>query len=74
MKTLDEPLERADRVRRRARVPGFPITAYDELNASQIDRRLQDLTKAQLRKVKGYEQKHKARKGLMRTIDRKIQD
>src|SRR5690242_10096485 len=27
----DQPLARADRVKRAARVPGFPITAYDQL-------------------------------------------
>jgi polyhydroxyalkanoate synthesis regulator phasin len=73
VKTVDRPLEQADIVRRRARVPGFPITAYDQLTAKQIDRRLQDLTRTQLRKVKSYEQKNKARKGLLRTIDRKLQ-
>jgi polyhydroxyalkanoate synthesis regulator phasin len=72
VKAVDRPLESADRVRRRARVPGFPITAYDQLTVAQIDRRLQDLTKAQLRKVKAYEQKHKARKGILRAVDRKL--
>jgi polyhydroxyalkanoate synthesis regulator phasin len=72
VKAVDKPLESADRVRRRARVPGFPITAYDQLTVAQIDRRLQDLTRTELRKVKTYEQKNKARKSLVRTIDRKL--
>jgi polyhydroxyalkanoate synthesis regulator phasin len=74
VKAADKPLARVDRVRRTARVPGFPITAYDELTVPQIDRRLQDLTRAQLRKVRDYERRNKERKGLMRSLDRKIKD
>jgi polyhydroxyalkanoate synthesis regulator phasin len=69
----DKPLARADRVRRAARVPGFPITAYDQLTVRQIDRRLQDLSRQQLRKVRDYERRNKARKGIMRSLDRKLQ-
>jgi polyhydroxyalkanoate synthesis regulator phasin len=74
VKAADKPLARVDRVRRTARVPGFPITAYDELTVPQIDRRLQDLTRAQLRKVRDYERRNKERKGLMRSLDRKLKD
>jgi polyhydroxyalkanoate synthesis regulator phasin len=70
----DKPLARADRVRRAARVPGFPITAYDQLTVRQIDRRLQDLSRQQLRKVRDYERRNKARKGIMRSLDRKLSD
>ncbi len=69
---VDRPLAGADRVRRRARVPGFPITAYDQLSIRQIDSRLQDLTRDQLRKVRDYERRNKGRKGLLRALDRKI--
>jgi polyhydroxyalkanoate synthesis regulator phasin len=72
VKAADKPLARVDRVRRTARVPGFPITAYDQLTVPQIDRRLQDLTREQLRKVRDYERRNKDRKGLMRALDRKI--
>jgi polyhydroxyalkanoate synthesis regulator phasin len=71
---VDKPLASADRVRRAARVPGFPITAYDQLSIRQIDRRLQELSRQQLRKVRDYERKNKGRKGLLRALDRKIQD
>jgi polyhydroxyalkanoate synthesis regulator phasin len=71
---VDRPLAGADRVRRAARVPGFPITAYDQLSIRQIDRRLQELSRQQLRKVRDYEQRNKARKGLLRVLDRKLQD
>jgi polyhydroxyalkanoate synthesis regulator phasin len=74
VKAADKPLARVDRVRRTARVPGFPITAYDELTVPQIDRRLQDLTREQLRKVRDYERRNKERKGLMRALDRKLKD
>lgn len=71
---VQKPLAGADRVRRRARVPGFPITAYDQLSIRQIDRRLQELNHAQLRKVRDYERRNKGRKGVLRAVDRKLQD
>jgi polyhydroxyalkanoate synthesis regulator phasin len=70
---VDKPLASADRVRRGARLPGFPITAYDQLSIRQIDRRLQELSRQQLRKVREYERQNKARKGLLRALDRKLQ-
>lgn len=71
---VDKPLAGADRVRRAARVPGFPITAYDQLSIRQIDRRLQELSRVELRKVRDYERRNKARKGLLRALDRKLHD
>jgi polyhydroxyalkanoate synthesis regulator phasin len=70
---VEGPLASADRVRRAARVPGFPITAYDELSVRQINRRLQELSPKQLREVRDYERKNKARKGVLRAVDRKLQ-
>jgi polyhydroxyalkanoate synthesis regulator phasin len=72
VRSADKPLARADRVRRRTRVPGFPITAYDQLSISQVDGRLQELSRSQLEKVRDYERRHKARKGLLRALDRKL--
>jgi polyhydroxyalkanoate synthesis regulator phasin len=71
---VDKPLAGADRIRRGARLPGFPITAYDQLSVPQIDRRLQELSRAELRRVRDYERRNKARKGLLRSLDRKLQD
>jgi polyhydroxyalkanoate synthesis regulator phasin len=71
---VDKPLASVDRVRRGARAPGFPITAYDQLSIRQIDRRLQELSRQELRKVRTYERNNKARKGLLRALDRKLQD
>jgi polyhydroxyalkanoate synthesis regulator phasin len=73
VKAVDKPLASADRMRRAARVPGFPITAYDQLSVRQIDRRLQALSRAELRRVRDYERRNKARKGLLRQLDRKLQ-
>jgi polyhydroxyalkanoate synthesis regulator phasin len=69
---VEGPLASADRVRRAARAPGFPITAYDQLTIRQIDRRLPELSRQELRKVRDYERKNKARKGLLRALDRKL--
>lgn len=69
---VNQPLAGADRVRRRARVPGLPISAYDQLSIRQIDSRLTELTREELRKVRDYERGHKARKGLLRSLDRKL--
>lgn len=69
---VDQPLATADRARRRARVPGFPISAYDQLSISQVDSRLAELSRDELRRVRDYERSHKARKGLLRALDRKL--
>lgn len=69
---VDQPLASADRARRRARVPGFPISAYDQLSIRQVNNRLGELSRDQLRKVRDYERGHKARKSLLRTLDRRL--
>jgi polyhydroxyalkanoate synthesis regulator phasin len=68
----DAVLRRVDRARRQAGVPGFPITSYDELNASQITKRLDDLTPAQLRKVRDHERRNDNRKSILQAIERKL--
>ena len=73
VKAADRPLAEADRVRRAARVPGFPITAYDDLSVRQIDRRIRDLSRAELRRVRDYERGNKGRKGVLRAVDRNLQ-
>jgi polyhydroxyalkanoate synthesis regulator phasin len=69
---VDTPLATADRARRKARVPGFPISAYDQLSIRQVESRLSELSRDELRKVRAYERSHKARKGLLRSIDRRL--
>jgi polyhydroxyalkanoate synthesis regulator phasin len=69
----DQPLARADRLRRRAGVgPTFPITAYDQLTAPQVKSRLTDLKKGELRRVRDYERRNKNRKGIVSAIDVKL--
>jgi polyhydroxyalkanoate synthesis regulator phasin len=69
----DEPLARADRLRRRAGVKaGGPITAYDQLTANQIRSRLRDLSPAELRQVRAREKRGKARKGVLAEIERRL--
>src|SRR6187551_131069 len=62
----DAPLAQADRLRRRAGVSaGGPITAYDQLTATQIKSRLGDLSPAELRRLRDHERRGKARKGVL---------
>ena len=69
----DRVLQEVDRARRRVGVgPSFPITLYDELNASQVASRLKDLTPAQLRKVRDYERRHDNRKSVLGAIEKRL--
>jgi polyhydroxyalkanoate synthesis regulator phasin len=68
----DAPLAQADRLRRRARVPGFPITGYDALTASQVRSRLTELSAAELRKVRTQEKRGKARKSVLQDIEARL--
>ena len=73
MRVADPALAQADRARRAAGVgPSFPITAYDELTAAQVQGRLGDLTPAQLRKVRDYERRHANRKSVLGSIEQKL--
>jgi polyhydroxyalkanoate synthesis regulator phasin len=72
-KSSDRVLREVDRARRRVGVgSSFPISLYDDLNASQVQARLSDLTKAQLRKVRDYERRHGNRKSVLGAIERKL--
>ena len=70
----------ADRVRREVdrarRATGigasFPISGYDELTAAQVQSRLEDLTPAQLRKVRDYERRNANRKTVLAAIESKL--
>ena len=73
LQSSDRVLREVDRARRRVGVGStFPITLYDELNASQIQSRLKDLTPAQLRKVRDYEKRNDARKSVLNAIEKKL--
>ena len=51
---------------------GLPIERYQQLTVGQIRGKLDDLSKAEVRKIKRYEEQHKGRKSLMREIDKKL--
>jgi polyhydroxyalkanoate synthesis regulator phasin len=68
----DAVLRTVDRARRRVGVGTFPILGYDDLTAAQITKRLDDLTPAQLRKVRDHERRHDARKSVLAAIERKL--
>jgi polyhydroxyalkanoate synthesis regulator phasin len=72
-----EPVDRivrgADRARRAAGVgSSFPISGYSELNVSQVQARLKELSKPELRKVLTYERKHANRKSVVGTIEKSL--
>jgi hypothetical protein len=52
--------------------PSFPIPRYDDLTASEVQSRLEDLTPAQLRKVRDHERRHANRKTVLRAIESKL--
>jgi hypothetical protein len=69
----DPALQQADRLRRRTGAGGsFPITAYDQLTAQQVQSRLGDLTPAELRKVRDYEKRNDGRKGIISAVEKKL--
>jgi polyhydroxyalkanoate synthesis regulator phasin len=71
--TTDRALREMDRARRVVGVgPTFPILGYDDLTAAQISHRLDDLTPAQLRKVRDYERRHGNRKSVLAAVERKL--
>jgi len=48
---------------------GLPIKRYDHLTVDEIVSKLDDLSKADIRKIKTYEQQHTNRKTLIEQID-----
>ena len=69
----DVALAQADRVRRTAGVgPSFPILAYDDLTAAQVQGRLDGLTPAELRKVRDYERRNANRKSVLDAVEGKL--
>ena len=72
-KPVDRLVRGADRARRAAGVgPSFPIIDYDNLNAGQIQSRLKDLSKPELRKVLTYERKNANRKTVVGAIEKAL--
>lgn len=71
--SMERIVRRADRARRTIGVgPSFPIIGYDDLTAGQVERRLGDLTPAELRRVRDYERRHANRKSVLEGIERAL--
>jgi len=72
-KSADPVLAQADRVRRAAGAgSNFPISGYEDLSAAQVVNRLGDLTPANLRRVRTFEEKNANRKTILGAIDSKL--
>src|SRR5579884_2727572 len=50
----------------------LPLDHYRHLTIAQLKPRLESLSKSDLKKVKGYEEKHKSRKGAIDAIDAEL--
>ena len=74
---LGRPTDRVrrevDRARRATGIgPAFPISGYEGLTAAQVQDRLEDLTNAELRKVRDYERRNANRKTVLAAIETKL--
>ena len=49
----------------------LPIENYQHLTIPQVRSKLESLSKGDLRKIEGFEKKHKNRKGVLEAIDRR---
>jgi polyhydroxyalkanoate synthesis regulator phasin len=52
--------------------PSQPLAGYDELTASQVNKRLADLSRQELRRIREYESRHANRKSVLDAIDRAL--
>ena len=68
----DRALREVDRARRVAGLGRFPILNYEDLTAAQIAERLDDLSPAELRKVRDYERRHANRKSVLNAIEKAL--
>jgi hypothetical protein len=64
------PLEAARRVAGLG--PEFPIDGYDDLTAAQVAARLDDMSAADLRRVREYEKANANRKTVLAAIERRL--
>jgi polyhydroxyalkanoate synthesis regulator phasin len=69
----DRARREVDRARRATGIGGsFPIGGYDDLTAAQVQSRLDDLSPAQLRKVRDHERRNANRKTVLAAIEQKL--
>ena len=52
--------------------PSFPILGYDELNATQVQSRIKELSRPERRKVLNYERKHANRKSVVGALEKSL--
>jgi hypothetical protein len=64
------PVEAARRVAGLA--PEVPLVGYDDLTAAEVVRRLDGLSKAELRRVREYERRNANRKSVLGPIERRL--
>ena len=71
--SVDRIVRGADKARRTVGVgPSFPILGYDDLNVSQVQSRIKDLKKPELRKVLTYERKNANRKSVVGALEKSL--
>jgi polyhydroxyalkanoate synthesis regulator phasin len=71
--SVDRVVRGADRARRTVGVgPSFPILGYDDLNATQVQKRVKELSRPEQRKVLNYERKHANRKSVVGALEKSL--
>ena len=69
----DRVLREVDRARRATGLgPSIPISGYDDMTAAQVTERLDDLSAADLRRVRDHERRNANRKSVLTAIERKL--
>ena len=69
----DRVRREVDRARRATGIgPSFPVSGYEGLTAAQVQARLDDLSPAELRKVRDYERRNANRKTVLAAIESKL--
>ncbi|HEV2820094.1 MAG TPA: hypothetical protein VGW11_06280 [Solirubrobacteraceae bacterium] len=69
----DRVLKEVDRARRVAGLgPSFPITDYENLTAAEVTDRLDQLSPAELRKVRDHEKRNANRKSVLAAVEKQL--
>lgn len=69
----DRVLKEVDRARRVAGLgPSFPITDYENLTAAQVTDRLDELSHAELRRVRDHEKRNANRKTVLAAVEKHL--
>ncbi len=69
----DRVLKEVDRARRAAGLgPSFPITDYENLTAAEVTGRLDQLSPAELRKVRDHEKRNANRKTVLEAVEKQL--